>query len=433
MTKTKKNPPTGKKSRNGAKPITTRTAPVAISRNVTIGMPSISQDNRSTRVRHREYITDVSASGSAFTIRSFPLNPGLGATFPWLADVAGRYESYVFRSMRIIYQPLCPTSTPGSLMMAVDYDARDAAPSGKVELMAMSHSTRSSVWDKATYTSAPLDLRKFGIQRYVRAGPLPANSDIKTYDVGNLFVGTSNTPASATALGELYVEYDVELYTPQITTVSAARSNEQVLNLTLSPTAANLVSTFVGAPIMAFTPTSPAGYVDLAINPAVSGSYKATFSANEPIADVLKKTPASNKLDFPAKYRLIKPEYVTDAPRTLEMILDLVDAPVANDDPNNSTMLRLKLPSSGTRIVNAVLTGLSTPLAQLLRSGTPIGMASDGPNVLSPLPDFSEFYTNSSRDNNTFRQSIDFGEARDRRLSDCSFRSDISITGGRHH
>jgi hypothetical protein len=49
---------------------------------------------------------------------------------------------------------------------------------------------------------------------YVRPGPQPANTDIKTYDVGNLFVVSQGVTTSLATCGELYVEYDIILKTP---------------------------------------------------------------------------------------------------------------------------------------------------------------------------------------------------------------------------
>jgi hypothetical protein len=42
-----------------------------------------------------------------------------------------------------------------------------------------------------------------------------ASTDIKTYDVANFFIAT-NGQAAPSDIGELYVEYDVELLTPQL-------------------------------------------------------------------------------------------------------------------------------------------------------------------------------------------------------------------------
>ena len=184
------------------------------------------QVGQSFVVTHREYISDVTAASAAFSIIPWAGNPGVSSSFPWLATIANRYESYIFDKLDFIYEPICPTTTPGSILMAMDYDASDTPPSTKVQMMSYKDSVRTSPWDRRVFRAASSDLRKFGIQRYTRSSALAANQDIKTYDVGTFYIASQNTPATTTTLGELYVEYTVRLFTPQIpTTVQAAQSN----------------------------------------------------------------------------------------------------------------------------------------------------------------------------------------------------------------
>lgn len=190
-------------------------------------VPTIKATSRGFVVVHREYIQDITAADANFRNTTFSVNPGLATTFPWLSAIAGRFESYLFRRLHFIYEPICPTTTPGAVMMAVDYDALDTAPTSKVSLMSYRGAVRSAPWNITRFDATRGDLRKFGVQRFVRAGAQPANSDLKTYDVGNLQIATQNTPSTPTTLGELYVEYEVEFYTPQIPT-SVNRSQRNV-------------------------------------------------------------------------------------------------------------------------------------------------------------------------------------------------------------
>nr|QYF49911.1 MAG: hypothetical protein 2 [Beijing sediment noda-like virus 1] len=203
--------------------VTVNKAPV--SKNVRTKKPSpkITSVGGDIIVTNKEYIGDVTSANAGYLINSFNVNPGLSGTFPWLSAIANRFESYLFSDLRFIYEPICATSVPGSVMMAIDYDASDSAPSNKVSIMSYKGATRTSPWDRADYNARSIDLRKFGVQRYVRSAVV--SGDIKTYDVGNLFVATQNTPATASTLGELYVQYTVRLYTPQ--TASGASSYNQ--------------------------------------------------------------------------------------------------------------------------------------------------------------------------------------------------------------
>nr|QYF49889.1 MAG: hypothetical protein 2 [Zhejiang sediment noda-like virus 1] len=218
----------GRKSRRraNAKAKNVNAAPTAISLVTKTRVPAIKATTRGVVVAHREYIQDVTAADANFRNTTFSVNPGLATTFPWLSAIAGRFESYLFRRLHFIYEPICPTTTPGAVMMAVDYDAVDSAPTSKVVLMAYRGAVRSAPWNITRFDATRGDLRKFGVQRFVRTSSNPAGSDLKTYDVGNLQLATQNTPGAPTTLGELYVEYEVEFFTPQIpTTVVRSQRN----------------------------------------------------------------------------------------------------------------------------------------------------------------------------------------------------------------
>jgi len=186
-------------------------------------------------VRHREYIADVLGS-VAYAVTSFSVNPGLSTTFPWLSTVAANYESYKFRRLQFLYETSKSTNTSGSLMLSMDYDAADSSPSSKVEQMAMFNAVRSAVWDECVLSGDKKDLQKFGVQRYLRNAALAANLDIKTYDIGNFLVGTIGC-ADTSTLGELYVEYEVELHTPQLSNQALAATGERITgNTSISKT-----------------------------------------------------------------------------------------------------------------------------------------------------------------------------------------------------
>jgi hypothetical protein len=165
-------------------------------------------------IKHREYIADVSGVVDFGTVQ-YSVNPGIGATFPWLATVASRFESYSFKKLHFIYETNKSTSTNGSVQGVLDYDAADASPDSKATLMAMSGATRSAVWQEFRFDALRGNYINFAAQRFVRSGVLASNLDIKTYDIGNFFVGASGC-ADTSVLGELYVEYEVELLTPHV-------------------------------------------------------------------------------------------------------------------------------------------------------------------------------------------------------------------------
>jgi len=193
-------------------------APLANTRSMRTGVPQVSGSPYSSdgrvRIRHREYIQDVSGS-VGFSSQSLSINPGIPSVFPWLSVMAKQFESFLFRRLKFDYETQKSASTSGSVMLAVDFDAADSPPTSKQELMSFHNAVRSAVWAECCYSSDEKDLQKFGVQRYIRSGSLGPNLDIKTYDVGNLILATQGE-ADTSVIGELYVEYDVELITPQL-------------------------------------------------------------------------------------------------------------------------------------------------------------------------------------------------------------------------
>lgn len=139
--------------------------------------------NGDSRVVHREYIMDLKAgtgTPSAFTVQSLPINPGQVSTFPWLARIAGNYESYRFESLRFCYETEAPSSLGGTLVLAVDYDAKDPSPSSKQQALMYRSSVRSAPWTACEHRSLPEDLHK-AKTNFVRPGAQPAG----THDTGS--------------------------------------------------------------------------------------------------------------------------------------------------------------------------------------------------------------------------------------------------------
>lgn len=217
----KKSPPRNPKNVGPGK---LSTAPVAIGRQNRSPKANIrSMSNGDCRITHREYIQDVTAQGaspSLFKSEGFPVNPGMPNTFPWLSQIAPRFEKYLFHKLIFRFETEAPTSLGGSLILTLDYDASDPAPASKVQAMSYKNAVRSAPWEECSHFSAKEDLSQQKAY-FVRSGSNPVSTDIKLYDVGNLFICSQNVLTGGATLGELYVEYDVTLQTPQLQLPSA--------------------------------------------------------------------------------------------------------------------------------------------------------------------------------------------------------------------
>lgn len=164
-------------------------------------------------VKHRELLDQVTGS-ILFDNDSFPINPGLVTTFPWLSSIARDYEKYIFRKLHFSYVPRTAATVVGGVILACDFDAADSLAGSAVELMNYHGSVSGNAW-----TEMEMDFEKMNpvqdMVRYIRYDDLASNLDIKLYDVCSFqygregFVGTD-------VCGYLFVDYECEFIIPQI-------------------------------------------------------------------------------------------------------------------------------------------------------------------------------------------------------------------------
>jgi len=215
--KENKNKPKGSKqgvlSRNNGTS-TMRSASVATAMVRTMPSARISNGRDSTRIVHREYLTDIYSYATFGIDKTYSINPGSRVCFPWLSAIAARYESYRFNRLAFCYETTSATSVAGSVILAVDYDASDPAPLSKSVMLSYKDAVRASPWEMVKFKCDISDLTKRHTY-YTRVAAVPSGTDPKLYDLGILYVGSAGG-AGGTVIGELYVEYDVVLMTPQI-------------------------------------------------------------------------------------------------------------------------------------------------------------------------------------------------------------------------
>lgn len=183
--------------------------------------PTFGSGRVSINVKHREFLGDVisSSTAGAFSLKSYAINPGLVASFPWLSDVVGpsfqQYRingmTYEFRSMSS--DALNSTNTAlGSVVMATDYDSRDVVFASKQQMensefgvsckpsMNMMHAIECARNETAVS------------ELYIRAFAVPDNADIRLYDMGRFSIATIGCQGTSVNLGELWVSYDIDCF-----------------------------------------------------------------------------------------------------------------------------------------------------------------------------------------------------------------------------
>jgi len=131
-----------------------------------------------------------------------------------IVQIAGTFDKFLFRNISFHWVPAVGTGTNGSLILAYDPDPADLTPAatqqGCQALICFQKACEVSVWQPATL-DCPLTDRTALLFT-------SANSpDERVWAQGQFYVsaGPTGLPIN-TALGSVYVEYDVEFFDPGV-------------------------------------------------------------------------------------------------------------------------------------------------------------------------------------------------------------------------
>jgi hypothetical protein len=181
-------------------------------------------------VRHKEFLGEITSQSTFGVQRSFTLNPGLHATFPWLANIASSFQEYSIKGLVFHYIPTSGSAVSsvnaalGSVMLQTSYRSSDRPPSNKAEML---NEFWSSEGVPAEAFVHPIECdpkeNPFNIQ-YVRTGRVPAGDSQLSYDLGVTHVAVSGCQSDGNALGDLWVTYEIELSKPIVSSNVTFRS-----------------------------------------------------------------------------------------------------------------------------------------------------------------------------------------------------------------
>jgi len=209
-------------------------------------IPAMHSTNQSVVVRHKEYIGPVKSSVGFKLQYSLPLNPGMSDTFPWLYDVAHRFQEYTIRGMVFHYVPSSGAAVSGSspalgnVMIQTTYRTTDEPPENKLELL-NEYCASEAPPNESFAHPIECDPREnpFSVH-YIRSKDLAVGEPVMMYDVGRTFVATQGQLADGNILGDLWVTYEVELKKPQLR--SAATTTDMQFDAYNSSTTSMFVS-----------------------------------------------------------------------------------------------------------------------------------------------------------------------------------------------
>lgn len=182
-------------------------------------IPFMHKEDQGIILRHKEFVGTLTST-TDFTVQyQMPLNPGM-VTFPWLKDIAAKFQEYRFRGVVFHYIPASgaaisgTNSALGTVMLQTTYRPSDSAPASKVEML-NEYCANEVVPSESVIHPIECDPKQnpFAVQ-FVRSIPVPAGESILNYDLGKTFIATQGQQAIGNYLGDIWVTYEVELIKP---------------------------------------------------------------------------------------------------------------------------------------------------------------------------------------------------------------------------
>ena len=259
-------------------------------------VPTFENLQNATVVSHREFISDVTNGSTVnFNLSAFPINPGIGLTFPWLAQIAASYDQYRFLGLVFEFKSAYSDGTSGplgSVIMSTEYDSLDANYADKLKMENAQYTTTGKPTQDLVHP-VECDPRVMPLNvMNIRNGPVGANDDLRFYDLGKFQLATQGQIPSTGVIGELWVSYEVALFKPQISPLPLVDHLQMTGAVTgtefgtvLTPTSGSRLGGTFGARtytfprngkyMMVYAVTGASGA--LAVAPAITGSTGVTL------------------------------------------------------------------------------------------------------------------------------------------------------------
>jgi hypothetical protein len=199
----------------------------------------------SMRYKGCDFVTSIGPFGGSQgdVIFSGIINPISGMLANTrLASTLRTFEKYKIRGMSFIYEPACPTTEPGQLVMYCDSDPVDKPVGTSVASIQIAGAHEGAdVFNVWSVGACPLKIDSKMTDLFVDA----EGSDERFIDAGKLLVLANTDLTSGPPLGSIYVVYDIEGRVPQLDNDSTIPGPQTRYNVTPEdPTAANPWGTF---------------------------------------------------------------------------------------------------------------------------------------------------------------------------------------------
>jgi hypothetical protein len=200
-------------------------------------IPKFASTKQTNIVCHREYLGDIFGT-AGFNNTSYPLNPGIATTFPWLSSIAQNYQQYKFHGIIFEFRPLITdfvtNGAPGVVIMATNYNADVPVYTTKQEMENSEYAVSVKPTRDLMHGVECATTQTVLSELYIRSGAVSSGQDLRLYDLGNFQFATQANPVQD--LGELWVSYCVEFFKPVLPSdvggnVLSAETNRSVASI----------------------------------------------------------------------------------------------------------------------------------------------------------------------------------------------------------
>lgn len=208
--------------------------PFGYSEQMSSTQPSFTHIEGGTRITHRSLITVRTVKDNGYHVMKYPINPGLGETFPWTNQIANRFEKYSIHALSFKYVPRVAATSAGTVAFSSNFDAGEPSPASLINAMQSEYATDGVIWEEQSwpdfsvksaksFTSA---LRKKRLIRNTAQG----NDIVTLYDALNVYFIVDGSSVVASAIGDIWIEYSVDLFHPHVGPTSAPPSQSAIFS-----------------------------------------------------------------------------------------------------------------------------------------------------------------------------------------------------------
>jgi len=195
----------------------------------------VSRDYRCVVAEETIAIQPSNNSANFGVLNVYNINPGNATTFPLLSQEAAVFETYKFEYLEFYSVPsvsgYAAGGQTGSVSLSVDFNASHAQPISYTAAVDLDPADEDLPCNDLRIVLPPEKMHAQNLAKFIRTGGLPGSSDIKTYDVGNLFVCAEGLSATQFNVNRLYCRYKCHLYTRVDVAGAGAPQNNSVTNL----------------------------------------------------------------------------------------------------------------------------------------------------------------------------------------------------------